>query len=323
MSSAMKIGFFANPHAGAGGKYIPRVARLRLKDTEILVGVTTHPGQVRDVWERFMAAKVDMIVIYGGDGTMQKILSMYFNLFPGTIPPPILLTRGGSMNIAANHYNGGGAPDALIAQMVLSGFTTIPHRLLKMESEGKWAGILPAYGSIFSLGAVVEMLKWYGQGKAGMIRALHTIAYGLALGLKIAKTSGIKTDQHAAKITIDGYRLKREKYLICFASTIPHLILHSSPFPAVPGNNDSFAWLAYDISAGECAINVVPLALGLPPYQDARYQFGVGESMVLSGIISDVTFDGEIFTNLNHPHGTTLVISSGPLINMVKVNPAH
>ncbi|MDP3244944.1 MAG: acylglycerol kinase family protein [bacterium] len=310
----------ANPNAGSGAKDIPRIARLRFKDTEILIGVTTHPGQIRDVFGWFLTSKVDVIVILGGDGTVQKILTIYFTLFPDTVPPPILPARGGSMNIVANNCNPCiASPCDLIQQMITQGFTTVPHRLLKVESDEKWASAtLPAFGSIFSLGAVVEMLKWYGQGKPGMSRALQTIAYGLALGLKISKTTAIKTDQHKLKIKVDGHPLGQEKFLICFASTVPRLILRSSPFPIPPGPN-FFAWLAYSISALECTASVMPLALGLTPFKDQRYQFGAGETMTFSDVTSDFTLDGEIFTNLN-PQGAKITVSTGPTINIVKVN---
>lgn len=308
----MVIGIIANPHAGKAGKDIPHLARV--KGAELHLAVTTRPDQIRDALELFAAKQVEVIGVYGGDGTLQQVLTTYFAVSE-TPPPPILLLKGGSMNIVTNNYCFDGNPARLVKRLIKHGYQKHPHLLMRVSSEANWRPSLPVYGSIFSLGAVTELLKWYYNGKPGLARAVRTSLHGIAAGLGLAQ-AGVDIRRQKIKIRADGKGdFEENSVLNCLASTVAKLIFKMRPFPQSP-TSDHFAWLAYAIEPHECIVNILPIAFGAPPANDSRYQYGTAAKLEIEAS-RDFTVDGELFANLN-PRGAIITLERGPTISFAE-----
>lgn len=308
----MVIGIIANPHAGKAGKDIPHLARV--KGAELHLAVTTRLDQIRDALELFATKQVEVIGVYGGDGTLQQVLTTHFAVFNAP-PPPILLLRGGSMNIVTYNYHSDGDPVKLVKRLVKHGYQKHSHLLMRVSSEAHWRPSLPIYGSIFSLGAVTELLKWYYNGESGLVRAVHTSLHGIAAGLGLAQ-AGVDISRQKMKIRLDGKGDFEESFVLnCLASTVGKLIFKMTPFPKPP-TPEQFAWLAYAIEPRECVTHLLPILFGAPPVNDPRYQHGTAATLEIM-TTRDFTVDGELFANLD-PRGSVITLERGPTISFAE-----
>ena len=71
----MRIGVITNLRAGRGARDSERVLELLKSHPDIKSVVTDRATNVRDVFAEFAADEVDLLVVNGGDGTLQRTLT--------------------------------------------------------------------------------------------------------------------------------------------------------------------------------------------------------------------------------------------------------
>lgn len=65
--------------------------------------VVYGPQEIEPLLDQAMAKGVDLIIVVGGDGTLQATVSLLASQHPNTTPPPIVVLGGGRTNYIATH----------------------------------------------------------------------------------------------------------------------------------------------------------------------------------------------------------------------------
>ena len=138
-----------------------------------------------------------LLVINGGDGTVQVVMSALLNHLNGRNPPLIALLPGGTTNMTAHDVNG---PDASFSKAItrlqtltanVQHLPDLPTDALRRRRLLRLAdGTQDRFGFFFGVGAVVDGIEYchqrvYAMGITGALApglALLRAAFGLARG---------------------------------------------------------------------------------------------------------------------------------------------
>lgn len=93
-------------------------AFARLRHHAQSLGLEPHvvygPQEIEPLLSKALASGLDLIIIVGGDGTLQGTVSVLATLHPQISAPPILMLGGGRTNYTAAHLGTQGKPAAML-----------------------------------------------------------------------------------------------------------------------------------------------------------------------------------------------------------------
>jgi hypothetical protein len=185
----------------------------------------------------FARREVGLLLINGGDGTVQTVLTRLLENPPFEKPPPLaVLARGMANTTAADiGLRGGGAAaltrlfeavkDGTIARHV------VERRILRLENLRDRA---PQRGMMFGAGAIQDGIELclrevYARGLKGKFGIGLTLA-GLLLGIAFGTKGHGVLRGHDIAVALDDGGESRISRLLVLATTLDRLILGSRPF---------------------------------------------------------------------------------------------
>lgn len=253
-----------------------------------------------------------LLCIYGGDGTIQRILD---RLAPGTEEQVHLaLLGGGTMNVTSRWCDFSRDPAYNFRQVVRgyrSGnllFKEVP--ILDVTTGGELHRAFT-----FGMGPVVRLLDAYENGKKGKLAALGTAARAIAAVWidRPAVYRELLAPMHA-RITLDGERIPYDGFSAVFANVTGQINPGVEPFVETR-TRDTFYCAACAVSAREFTLMLPFLMRGWLPIDlaallepghllerlrarelltDPRYVNKTGAHLEIHGSDSIYTVDGEI-----------------------------
>lgn len=202
-----------------------------------------------------------LLCIYGGDGTIQRILD---RLNPDDEIRMALL-GGGTMNVTSRWCGLNRKPVRNFRQIVgdyQTGnllFKEVP--LLEVESGGQ-----RHRGFTFAIGPLVRLYALYESGRKGKLAALETAALSLmAVWTRFPAAHRALIEPMPARVAIDGSVLSYDQFTTVLANTTGQINPGVEPF-AGQRSRDTFYTAAYSVSPREFAAALPLLARGwLPP----------------------------------------------------------
>jgi diacylglycerol kinase family enzyme len=255
------VALLCNPQAGGRWRVLADV----LDSDEAKAAHRIVTDQIEDVREALagLGKRVKLLCIYGGDGTIYRVINELLR-DPTITPPRLAFLGGGTMNVTAAWCGMRRAAGENFRQ-VIRAFTA--DRLLWREvplvtvtQKGQ-----THYGFTFGLGPLVRVLERYESGHKSRAQAV-------AVGVKsaLAAVSRIPRDyqpvlrEMEAQLTVDGQRLPYERWAALFANVTGVINPFVEPF-AAERTLDSFHFLAYAVSSREFAMMAPLLARGRLP----------------------------------------------------------
>ncbi len=255
----------------------------------------------RELLQRFAAEEVDLLVVNGGDGTVQRVLTALLEDRPFARPPALALLPRGTANMTAAELGiGGRGPRALarLLELVRSGgleSRLVEREVLRVTAEGSPAA---QRGFFFGALAICDAIrhctrKFHRRGLVGELSHALTL---VSLLLRAALAGPQRAGLHCGdiEITLDGRSWGRGPRLLLFASTLARLVLRSRPF-----------WNRQRRPIGATAVHCAAprLLLHAPRVLyggdvrelPAGYESGGGERLVVRGL-SEFVLDGEFFS---------------------------
>ena len=184
-------------------------------------------ADIFDTLDLIVAAgeKSGWVIIEGGDGTAQGIISAFFNqLGPDGVIPKFTLLPGGMTNQVAKNIGLKPLSERAISRLLDSPPKIIPTPLLKVTS----AEHPDYYGFLFSTGGVPMITaytkeKLHSKGIGGSAAVLGGILKGLSgqdNGILSATEVSLRVDEHEIK----------GRHLGTLVTTLPSLLLKLDPF---------------------------------------------------------------------------------------------
>ena len=200
-----------------------RLRGLLGADGELLDAST--PEELDVALERFRAARIDVLGVNGGDGTVHLVMTAFARAFGSEPLPRLLLLRGGSMNTVARAHGIRGSPERILWDVVTRRRAGLPLRiverdLLRVEGDGQ----PPTFGFLFGTGAVVAFLEaYYAGGRAAPAVAASLVLRGMASSLVNGRLARTLARREPLRVASDGEEWPGQSYLALLAGSIPQI----------------------------------------------------------------------------------------------------
>jgi hypothetical protein len=212
-----------------------------------------------------LGRRVKLVVIYGGDGTIQQILTDMFRSGDGDgFGSPVALVGGGTMNLTARWCGWRDAPEENFRQVVHDAMTdklaTREVPMMRIEQ-----GSRVHYGFLFAAGSPIRVLEEYEHSRKGKVAAVTFFARTIVNAFKRdAHLIESSLDQMQAEVFLDGERLPYDEFGLVACSITGSLQIGMHPFNGERGG-ETFYSLAYAVDPRQMAILLPFLARGMIP----------------------------------------------------------
>jgi hypothetical protein len=231
----MRIGVLSNLRAGRGGSSAERLRRVLRRHRDVLHVYSSDNDTVEQALDRIESAGVDLLVLNGGDGTLQHALTRMLGAQPGGWLPLIAPLRGGSANniarsLGAQRDPGRGLTELLEAVRTGALDDRIDERPVVRADLGR-DGV--QYGMFFGAGilyrAILLALRSFPEGRAqGVFGAGLTTA--ALIGRALAGRFGGALTPEKMQLVLDDDPIQMQEYLLVMATTLDRLFLRMRPF---------------------------------------------------------------------------------------------
>jgi Diacylglycerol kinase catalytic domain len=278
----------------------------------------------------------ELLCIYGGDGTIQRILD---RLVPRARDQVHLaLLGGGTMNVTSR-WCGFSRDPVRNFRNVVRGHRTGELLYKEVRILEVTAGGTFHRGFTFGMGSIVRLLDAYERGPKGKVAALRMAAQAIS-------AAWIKSPQHfeqllapmAAEIVLDGAKLPYSEFAAVFANVTGQINPGVEPF-VVERSRDSFYCAAPAVSVRELSLAAPFLIRGWLPldiaaltepgrllerlrnpglFTDPRYVNRTGSRLEIRTDEPLYTLDGEIIKS----PGGDITVQLGPTLRLAVGTPS-
>jgi hypothetical protein len=283
------------------------------------VYVTETLSELPDAVDKILRGPTDLLIVSGGDGTLHLLLTEMLRQCKDTrLFPPLMVLRGGTMNMVANNLGNSRSPLLelrILGKILLNGDVTgLPLQSLPVLSIESSVKPYPLYGLVFANGIAFRILKEYYNGEPSPARAFNVTA-SCIIGAFLSKEQERKYfPRLQAIVTVDGKVVGRKDLRISVASAAPKLLLWFTVFDDKQATDDGFFFLANFMKTKEIAKNFWSLCRG--GYEGDGHINRVVREVKMEGA-EGFTIDGEIYEATNKD---VCVIRRGPALRYLDLS---
>ena len=300
----VSVALLSNPQSTGNKRQLPRVRRFCVEHHDIFHYEVDEVGQVGDALATIASVRPRILVINGGDGTVQAILTELHNGGHFGTPPPVAVLPNGKTNLIALDLGSVGDPVVALAralQLARSGLSDhlVSRELIVLSSS---ASTRPTVGMFLGGAGLADAILYcrhsiYPIGLPnGLSHALAALAVLLSILLRV---SGRLLPPRPRPVAV---RLRRDGVVTgCFSvlivTTLSRLLLSIHTGEAGSAQGGRLKLLAVDSSIGALVrllIAGVRGRLGTVPLGGVH--LGRSDELEIEGDRSRVILDGELFT---------------------------
>ena len=233
---AVRIGMLNNPLSGGNRKGLQKIRQAAAAYPEVFQREVRTPTDVTQTLADFARKEVNLLVVNGGDGTVQAALTAIFHKnFFETMPVLAVLRSAGTTSMIAGDIGLKGTRASAL-QRLFSWAPTRDSRAAIMQRPVLRVQIPtetePVYGMFFGAAVIYQatqfcLQKIYAKGMRGELGAGVALArFLLAVVLRDHKIVS------AVPITtrLDRKSAQQQKYLLVFITTLQRLFLGLRPY---------------------------------------------------------------------------------------------
>lgn len=296
------IGVLSNPTSQKNKRGMgPLIETLRGRP-EIRHVVLEDMAAIGDYMKDFARDDVGLIVVNGGDGTVQAVLTALFNAGCYRKPPLLAVLPRGNTNMIAEDVGLRGRPHRALARLIdraeAGDLDRFAHRrhVLRISNGGDHA---PRYGMFFGTAGIYRGILACRKNvhRAGFTSSLAT---GLTLaGLLARSVLGSRRARGFYRgdditVSFDGGKGQSASYFILLVTTLNRLVLKSRPFWGHGKGSLRFTGIAFP--PPRLARHVLPVLYGGPNRRLPQPGYTSANANTISLTMSDpFTLDGELF----------------------------
>jgi diacylglycerol kinase family enzyme len=228
------VGFLFNPLSGRIRKRRAEMKRELGAVPNATCWEVTNALEIRASVEAFLEADIDLLVIVGGDGTVQGVLNHLFALQPGSKWPVLTIIPGGTTNMTALDLGIQGNPEYLLQKLCScllnkSSPVFVERHVLSIEQ----AGVPKVYGMFFGVGLIARAVI-FSQGRIkrlGVTGEIYSafIMLGYLAGVLLGRRNGAWAPARIS-VTHDSRESHHGTYSFLFASTLDRLLFGMRPY---------------------------------------------------------------------------------------------
>ena len=291
----------------------PLSQRNRQRQPAMRDAVTAHPDLLHaeldsvhataDVLRDFARREVGLLIVSGGDGTVQKVLTELLNGQEFDPLPQIAVLPGGMTNLIAADVGVQGDPVQSLSR--LCGTATDPTAARKLHERAvlslqRTPGAPPIHGMFLGTAAFYHAVMM-ARHQVHPTGAKHDLALAMGLGLALFRlmtgwvgSSPLSRGERMA-VGVDGREGAPDDYLLFLATTLERLTLGLMPFWGEGSGGVRYTTVGFPPQRLWRAL--LPVIRGRPRSWMAPrgYESGSTDECRLS-LQCPIVFDGEIFT---------------------------
>lgn len=233
-SGAPVIGLLFNPLSGRIRKRKDAIRRVLAGLPGATCSEVTNAPEIKASVDAFIQADIDLLVIVGGDGTVQGVLCHLFATQPLARWPVLTVVPGGTTNMTALDLGICGKPEFILQQLKGYLLKQIPPVFLQRHVLCiEQAGAAKVYGMFFGVGFIARAVI-FSQSKIKQLRITGEIysgiiTFGYLVGLIFGRRDGAWAPVRMSIIERNT-GVRHGTYAFLFASTLDRLLFGMRPY---------------------------------------------------------------------------------------------
>jgi hypothetical protein len=304
------VALLSNPRSSGNQAMLPQVRSFCARHDDIFHYEVEHVDQIGAALKSIARVKPKVLVINGGDGTVQATLTeLYHGDQFGSTPPPVAVLPNGKTNLIA--YDLGAAGDPIVALervLELARTDLMPHivsRELISLSDGS-AGGRPVLGMFLGGAGLAETMlycrhKIYPLGLPNWLAHAMALFVGLLAVLIGRRARFLPTPPQQITVSVTRSGELEGRFALLMVTTLQRLLFSSS----MPGasQNGSMQLLVIERSFPALMRALVASIRGrLGRIRLDGVHLSRGDEIRIEGGRSSVLLDGELFeTDVGRP----------------------
>ena len=227
-----QIGILINPGSRRNHRDLPRLSRIA-NELHALERHAITPEEVALALAYFAHNNVNLIVVSGGDGTVQAVLTALFCEQPFETLPLLAVLRGGTTNMTADDIGVSGDQVKALKRLLKWSYTgpgkTLIEKRPVMRLEISGTGV--RYGMFFAAGGICQGMHYYQQHmhKRGLC-GIPGICLTLMWYMLAAVIGGRDIHPTTIQVLLDNRPLTEKKFLFLAVTTLNRLLFGIRPF---------------------------------------------------------------------------------------------
>lgn len=309
-----RIGILSNPLSGRNRQKPQSLSRIITNHPGVLQQQVRTPADIHDALARFSRQNISVLVINGGDGSVQAVLTDLFLHSSFATLPTIVVLAGGTTNMIAGDVGMVGSQDRALQrliQWVTTGHgrvTRLTRAVIRLEVPGHTV----KYGMFFGTAGISQSTQYYRKHLHH--KKLHGLP-GVCLTIGRFLWAVIWRHEQSATPTqitvhLNGKPLEgtngRCQFMLLLVSTLERLLLGLRPFYGTESGRLRFT--AVTSPAKQLPRLLLFLSRGRKPAKatpENGYFFHNTDQLELY-LTESVVLDGEVYTPASDKQATVL-----------------
>ncbi len=232
-SGAAKIGLILNPHSGRIRKNIDVIRNILADIPASIYLEASDKSEIGASVDALLQDDIDLLVIIGGDGTVQGVLTHLFIKQPAKWPI-LTIVPGGTTNMTALDLGMQNKPEPILRQLrdcLSKQFT--PQLLQRPVLSIEQPGVTKIYGMFFGVGLIAHAVIFSRSRvkKFGITGEAYSgiIMLGYIAGVVLGRRSGPWAPTQMS-ITDKSGVVHKGTYLALFVSALDRLLFSMRPY---------------------------------------------------------------------------------------------
>lgn len=296
-----RIGVISNAKSRRNRRELPAIRAVLGRHPGVLHRELTEIEELPEILTAFADRDLDLLVVNGGDGTVQAVMTALLNDRPFRVMPRLVLLHGGMTNLAAHRLGWRGKPDEALQRLIsrasagarLRGFRQPVLSLRRTPDEAPLHGFFLGTAA-FYLGSMMSREMVHRLGVERSLQAGLSVAYSIWRAL-FAGRKGEWAKGHPIGVEADGVAEPARPRFLFVATTLDHLMLGLRPFWGE--GEGAIRWTLVEHPPQRLFLALWPLLRGRPRrwMTEAGYRSQRAHRVTL-GLDCPIMFDGETVT---------------------------
>lgn len=299
----IRVGLISNPRSQRNKRQMPELRAAAAAQRDLLHVEIDSVHTIHEVLHEFARREVGLIVVSGGDGTIQKVMTDLLNSGEIMSSTPIAVLPSGMTNLIAADVGFAGDPARSLVRLcerIASNGATGETLVRPVLSLWRTPVEVPIHGLFLGTAAFYHGIM-LARRRVHTLGVKHQLAAAMAIGLGLLRllfarggTDGLRRGERMT-VTVDQGNAAPQDYLLFMATTLERLFMGLMPFWGDGAGH--LRYTSIDYPPEHLWRAVMPVVRGRPLawMADHGYRSGRADECSLS-LSCPIIFDGEMVT---------------------------